>query len=143
MALRETDIRTGLHTPGFLVAFGAREMSFAREYGYPVSLVSFRISYPQETGEADRSAALKELGEIVRREAGEACVVARAEENEIAVLIPGMCREKASRIAESVKASAALPVVYGIATAKAGEIGFPELWKSSRAAIEKALSETG
>ena len=59
MALREKDISTGLYTPGFFVAFGARELSFARESGYPVSLVTIRIEEDLNRLESDDGSQLR------------------------------------------------------------------------------------
>jgi len=143
MALRETDILTGLYTPGFMVAFGARELSFARENGYPVSLIAFSID-PEygfdRMGEADIAAdEIRKVGELIRKAAGDGSIVARMNNSEVAVLLPGIAEEKAGLIASQImkiidsRNRDVKPLVsVGISSTKAGYGEFEDLLKAAR-----------
>ncbi len=126
MALRETDIVTGLYTPGFLIAFGARELAFAIEQGYPLSVITARL---EGTGE------LKDLGDLVRNATGEGSIVAMLDDNEVAALLPGVGRDKASEIARRIEKTAHAGVSIGSATSSAETGEFPELLRRARLAI--------
>ena len=103
MALREKDIRTGLYTPGFLVAFGAREFAFARENGYPLSLLTVNIGGIDEDGDPEIVYEdFRKLAERLREEAGEGSIVGQLSDDEIVVLLPGTPPEKARRIADKI-----------------------------------------
>jgi len=107
MALRETDILTGLHTPGYLIAFGARELEHARRNGYPVSLITIDLGGPEGTGSQAApdisSETARKLGDLIRRIAGDGSVIASLNGNEIAVLLPGVEADKASRIGTQIR----------------------------------------
>jgi GGDEF domain-containing protein len=144
MALRETDIHTGLYTPGFFIAFGARELAFAREARYPVSLMSIRIHRHAEDRAAaengSTSSALRTLGERIKRETGEGSIVARVASDRIAVLLPGVTLERARKLAEAISAGPGLSI--GLASTSNGEIEISELMRQSQEALEIAR-ETG
>jgi two-component system cell cycle response regulator len=107
MALRETDITTGLYTPGFMIAFGARELSFARENGYPLSVIAISIVGPDESGvpipDDIQTEDLKRLSDRVRIEAGKGSIVARMGTHDVAVLLPGVGLAKAADVAERIR----------------------------------------
>ena len=131
MALRETDIHTGLYTSGFLVAFGARELSFAREAGYPVSLLSIGVGSERS---ASASETLRRVGERVRTEVGDGAIVAKVSDDELAVLLPGIGSEKAGRLGESIKSVLERNegVFVGVASSPDGDIQFGELLRKSQ-----------
>jgi len=105
MALRETDILTGLYTPGYLIAFGARELAYAHEHGYPVSLITINI--PNYTTllaspDAGSSPAMK-LINVIKRTAGRNSVIARTGQTEISILLPETDSVIAAGIAYKIK----------------------------------------
>lgn len=102
MSLREIDIHTGLYTPGFLVAFGAREISFARENGYPLSLLTIRMDN-LELDDEFLEQELKAIGDLIREKTGEGSLVGRINRNEIVVLLPGTRTDKARKVMKSIK----------------------------------------
>lgn len=142
MALRETDIHTGLYTPGFFVAFGARELSFARESGYPVSVISIGIE-GHEDENPEGASTLKYLGERVRKEIGEGSIVARVADNQLAVLLPGVTLDRARILAEAIKCliedeEHQNPVSIGTASTLDGETEIGELLRASQDELELA-----
>jgi diguanylate cyclase (GGDEF)-like protein len=150
MALRETDIVTGLYTPGFLIAFGARELSFARESGYPLSLISVNVNFLNtgRPGSPDTlsSDEARRLGDRIRREAGEGSLVAHMGEREIAVLLPGVGQARADQIAEKIRKSVVRrnlnmtgPIIgsasVGVSTLSPETKDFAEMLRSARTAL--------
>jgi len=144
MALRETDILTGLYTQGFMVAFGARELSFARENGYPVSLIAFAVESDYDFDRPDETDIVTEeirhVGQLIRKAAGDGSIVARMNDHEMAVLLPGVGEDKAVLIAEQITkiienrlSDVAPPTVSaGVASTKGGNSEFGDLLKAAR-----------
>ena len=152
MALREIDIKTGLYTPGFFVAFGARELAFARLDGYPVSVILLNIrnctdhSIIEDTEKVLYS--LKQVGDVIRQQAGEGSIVARVSDVEIAILLPGVGLGKARKTGETIKVAVDAhlkelgkeenDVCMGIASTVDGQVEFLDLVRASRSAMKVA-----
>jgi len=140
MALRETDILTGLYTSGFFIAFGARELAFARENGYPVSLINV---YVENDGIEIDPERLKRIGERIQKEAGEGSIIGLSGTNEISVLLPGIGVEKAKTIANRIRnktipglsllsTRSSMPLSIGVSSTSSGIDSIGDLVKSSR-----------
>jgi diguanylate cyclase len=160
MALRETDIHTGLYTPGFFIAFGARELIFARNSGHPLSVISVGVESPIQranmTDLMSEMLALRELGQEIRKVVGKDTIVAKVGEDELAVLLPRTTQEEALDIAEQIKAALAseeiipedaiectnyLPEAFrtistGVASTKDYDLDFSDLLRASQDALE-------
>ncbi len=153
MALRETDILTGLHTPGYMIAFGARELECARRNGYPVSLITIDLGAPEDPGSEAApdfsSDTARKLGDLIRRIAGDGSVIARLNGNEIAVLLPGVEADKASRIgaqiSQGIRSTAQqgllaskAPICIGVASTSGELKEFEELIHASRVSLAQS-----
>jgi diguanylate cyclase (GGDEF)-like protein len=151
-SLRETDIVTGLYTPGFLVAFGARELAFARDEGYPLSLITLNLDKAGGLGSlfepGEFPDEIRRLGDSIKKEAGEGSLVARTGESEVSVLLPGIGSDKASMIARRIKKvlsrhsgqerpSGKAFISIGIASASDDISEFNDLIRASRSAAHK------
>ena len=151
MALREKDLHTGLYTPGFLIAMGSRELSFARENDYPLSLITVNIRGLKERMDSSSDSlvdpALVKLGDRIREIAGSGAIVARVGDEEVSILLPGVTDTKASKLADMiheilVSENLVLadpddkkPVTFGVVTSTETISGFADLLKESRKAI--------
>ncbi len=149
MALRETDILTGLYTPRFLVAFGARELSFAREGGYPVSLITISVDFLNRASGSLSPDQVRQLGDRIRLEAGEGSLVAHMGDRDMAVLLPGIGQARAEQIAGKIKKTLAKrdlnmtgpiigKVIVGAASTSGETENFSDLLRSARTALEAA-----
>ena len=153
MALRETDILTGLYTPGFLVAFGARELASAKETGSPLSLISIGVDEPGKLDESFRPEitqdVVRKLVNRISRVAGDGAIVARVGDGEIAVLLPGTGSERAAGIAYRIKQvimrnDRNLPwlkpetISIGVVSTSGEMEEFSDLMHVSRTALEKS-----
>ena len=152
MALRELDIHTGLFTPGFLIAMDSRELDFARENGYPLSLITIGIKgfgdFVNTQEPARSKSALMKFGEQVRSITGEGSIVARVGDDEIAVLLPGTVKSKAESIAgqlsETISEDGILiglrvsegRIAFGVADSESEVAGFADLLKASKSAMQ-------
>ena len=160
MALRETDIRTGLYTPGFFVAFGARVLSFARKNGYPVSVLAVAVEPEGRGGDMEElekaSVVLRALGEEIRERAGDDSVIARISDNQIAALLPHMTYAEALELADSIRTSSATKpgsssqsgrkvaqkrgtesaIAVGVASTEDGAVEISDLLRASQESLE-------
>lgn len=148
MALRETDIHTGLHTAGFLVAYGARALSRTIEQGSPVSLLTIGLVSITDTDSEIPSHILRTVGKQIRVMTGTTSVIARLGDNEVAVLLPGKRLDQARKIADSIRESieetveslsngAVMGVSIGVASSTDGLIDFSDLMKASQDALDR------
>jgi GGDEF domain-containing protein len=158
MALRETDIRTGLYTPGFFIAFGARELSFARKDGYPLSVLTVVIEADEsgklEGTSEEPSAILRAVGRRIQERAGDNSIVARVGENRISVLLPRLTYSQAMELADSIRTISLLDIErdqsgrgvagkrksirirsVGVASTRDGVADFSDLLRASQDAI--------
>ena len=160
MALRETDIRTGLYTPGFFVAFGARVLSFARKNGYPVSVLAVAVEPSGRAGDTEElekaSVVLRALGEEIRERARDDSVIARIGDNQIAALFPRMTYAEALDLAATIRTSFATKpdsssqssreiskkratvnaIAIGVASTEDGAVEISDLLRASQESLE-------
>lgn len=126
MALREKDLHTGLYTTGFMIAMGSRELGFARENGYPLSLISLKVSGLWQKTEDENSdpgnPRLKKLADKISSIAGVGAIVARMGETDFGILLPGAQKESAEEIAFRIKSDPEITSLLGISNPKSGNI---------------------
>jgi diguanylate cyclase (GGDEF)-like protein len=146
MALRETDIHTGLHTPGFLVAYGARAMSKTGEKGGTLILLTIGIECPDDPGPEIPAAIFRRIGEHIRRSVGQDSLVARIGDSELAVLLMGKDIDYAMGVAHSIRESidsagdcpgGSISVSIGVASSTDSMRDFGELIRASQVAMEQ------
>lgn len=149
MALRETDIHTGLHTAGFLVAYGARALSRTIEQGSPVSLLTIGLVSITDTDSEIPARILRIVGEQIRIKTGATSVIAGIGDNEVAVLLPGKRLDQAQAVADSIRESieetveslsdgAMMGVSIGVASSADGLVDFSDLMKASQDALDRS-----
>jgi len=101
MALREIDIHSGLHTPGFLVAWGARALASARESGDSLRMLTIGMMEPDCRSELPTD-TFRTICTLIRENAGKNSLVARLGDKEIAVLIVGKDHDYAMDVVRSI-----------------------------------------
>jgi GGDEF domain-containing protein len=139
-AMREFDINTGLATPGYLIAMGSRELSFAQETGYPLSVLT--VSFNAESrhrgfDEKSSPGLVKTIGEKIAKLTGDGSMVSHIGNGEFTVLLPGTPASKAEEIGRIVTkelngsgniiGSLHLNAYYGIASSDNPVSGFSDL----------------